>query len=81
MANFSEVKLSLTKTLKSSDLQNVTGNLAEVVLDSTLESGVAKDIPIIGTIIGLGKLSVSVRDSLLLKKIDIKLQTIFKKMF
>lgn len=69
MAEFKEIKNSLDKTLKNSDLQNVTGNLAEVALDSLLNDGVAKDIPIIGTIIGIGKLSVSVRDSLLLKKI------------
>lgn len=69
MSDFSEVKLSLDKTLKNSDLQSLTGNLAEVIFDGALEEGIVKDIPIIGTLLGIGKLSVGVRDSLLLRKI------------
>jgi len=66
-----EVKISksLEDTLKNSDLLNVNTELAEVALDSFLDEGVLKDIPILGTIIGIGKAAASIRDKLFLKKL------------
>ncbi|AOT08751.1 hypothetical protein [Pseudoalteromonas luteoviolacea] len=63
------LKDSLNKTLKSTDLHGVTAGLAEVALDSLLEKGVLKDIPIIGSILGLGKAAVTIKDQLFLKKL------------
>ncbi|WP_335964599.1 hypothetical protein [Galbibacter sp. PAP.153] len=50
-----KIDKSLTKTIKTSDLQNVSTDLAEVILDSMLDDGILKDIPILGSIVGMGK--------------------------
>lgn len=65
----SEFSYSLEKTLKDSDLQNITTGLAEALLESLIEDGIAKDIPIIGTIVGLGKVALGIKERLFLKKI------------
>jgi hypothetical protein len=69
MAELSKLSNSFEHTLKDSDLQNVTISLAEVFADSLMEDGIAKDIPIIGTVIGLGKATMGIKESLFLKKI------------
>jgi hypothetical protein len=69
MSELNKLSDSLEHTLKDSDLQNVTISLAEVFTDSLMENGIAKDIPIIGTVIGLGKTAVGVKESLFLKKV------------
>lgn len=69
MSELNKLSDSLEHTLKNSDLQNVTISLAEVFTDSLMENGIAKDIPIIGTVIGLGKTAVGVKESLFLKKV------------
>lgn len=51
MTELKELTNSLDKTLKDSDLHNVTAGLSEVLIDSLIEDGFAKDIPIIGTIV------------------------------
>ena len=60
---------SLEQTLKDSDLQNVTVDLAESFTDTLLSDGLLKDIPIIGTIVGLTKTAISLNDRLLIKKL------------
>lgn len=60
---------SLKETLADSDLQNVTSDLAETFTDTLLTDGLLKDIPIIGTIIGLTKASISLNERLLIKKL------------
>lgn len=60
---------SLEQTLKDSDLQNVTVDLAESISDALLNDGLLKDIPIIGTIVGLSKTVISLNDRLLIKKL------------
>lgn len=69
MSELTTLSNSLEQTLKDSDLQNVTISLAEVFTDSLLEDGTAKDIPIIGTVIGLGKTAIGIKESLFLKKV------------
>lgn len=69
MSELNILSKSLEHTLKDSDLQNVTISLAEVFADSLMEEGIAKDIPIIGTILGLGKATIGIKESLFLKKI------------
>jgi len=64
-----QISNSFEETLKDSDLQNVSIGLAEVLSDSFLEDGLLKDIPIVGTIVGLGKVSIKITDLLFLKKI------------
>jgi len=69
MTELKELAKSLDKTIKHTDLQNVTVDLSEVLIDSLIDDGIAKDIPIIGTIVGLGKATLGIRDSLFLKKV------------
>jgi hypothetical protein len=69
MSELNKLSNSFCHTLKDSDLQNVTIGLAEVFADRLIEEGIAKDIPIIGTVIGLGKASMGIKEILFLKKI------------
>ena len=69
MSELNTLSNSLEHTLKDSDLHNVTISLAEVFADSLMEDGTAKDIPIIGTVIGIGKTAIGIKESLFLKKI------------
>lgn len=69
MSELKKLSNSLERTLKDSELHNVTISLSEVVVDELLENGIAKDIPIIGTVVGLGKATIGIKESLFLKKI------------
>lgn len=60
---------SFNETLADSDLQNVTSDLAETFTDTLLNDGLLKDIPILGTIIGLTKVSINLNERLLIKKL------------
>ncbi len=60
---------SLKNTLTDSNLQEVTIDLAETFTDSFLDNGLIKDIPILGTIIGLTKASINLNERLLIKKL------------
>lgn len=60
---------SLSETLKDADLQSVTTDLAETFSDALLQDGLLKDIPIIGTIVGLTKTAINLKDRLLIKKL------------
>lgn len=53
----------------SNELINITSELTEVGLDSLLEEGVLKDLPIVGTLVGLTKIGLTIKDKLFLKKI------------
>jgi hypothetical protein len=64
-----EYSNSFEKTLKNTDLQNVSIDLAEVAIDQLINDGVFKDIPILGTIYGVGKAALQIREILFLKKI------------
>lgn len=69
MNEIKKLSNSLEQTLKDSDLQNVTIDLAESFSDALLNDGLLKDIPIIGTIVGLTKAAISINDRLLIKKL------------
>ncbi len=69
MSELNTLSNSLEHTLKDSDLQNVTIALTEVFADSLMEKGIAKEIPIIGTVIGFGKAAMGIKEILFLKKI------------
>ncbi len=69
MNNHQKLSQSLDKTLRNSDLQNLSVNLAEVALDSFLNEGVARDIPIIGSLVGIVKTSGSISDAIFTKKL------------
>ena len=61
---------SLSKTLVESDLSNVTFDILESSVDaSLLNDGFLREIPILSSIIGIGKTIISVQNYLFTKKI------------
>ena len=69
MSEIKSLSKSFEHTLKDSNLHNVSISLAEVLTDSLMDDGIAKQIPIIGTVVGLGKTATGIKESLFLKKI------------
>jgi hypothetical protein len=59
----------LGESIRSNSLIKISSDLFEVGLDTFLEDGILKDIPIIGTIVGLTKAGIGIRDKLFAKKI------------
>jgi hypothetical protein len=60
---------SLEAAIKDPSLQDSVAALSEVVLDAALESGTLREIPLVGSIIGLGRAAVAFRDRLFLNKL------------
>ena len=69
MEDLKTLTTSFEITLKDSNLQNITIDLAEAVTDSFFNDGIIKDIPILNTLFGLGKTTLKIRDYLFFKKI------------
>ena len=69
MKSINNISNSFERTIKDTDLQNTATGLGELIIDGVLKDGVLKDIPIIGTIVGLGKTASNVKDNLFLRKI------------
>ncbi|MBD5804077.1 hypothetical protein AZOA_35200 [Azoarcus sp. Aa7] len=65
---------SLTRSVATESLADLLGNISETAIDSVIESGMLRDIPIIGTITGLMKAGRDVRSALFLRKIAVFLQ-------
>ena len=65
-------KLSLEESLVSTMGQQLDGTgteLAEIAIDSVLDDGILKDIPVVGTAVSLYKTGVAVRERQYLKKL------------
>jgi len=60
---------TIVETIKSSELQSVTMDVAEIAIDGILDEGIIKDIPFVGSIYSIGKGIVNISDRLLLKKL------------
>ena len=60
---------NLSETLKNSDLTSLTKEGLELTLDAFLDSGVIKDIPIVGTIAAAISTTKNISNLLFLKKI------------
>ncbi len=69
MEKLSNIDTSLSDTLRNSDLQNVTEGLAETFIDSMLNDGILKDLPIVGSIVGLSKTAISIKNMLFIKNL------------
>ncbi|NLT52777.1 MAG: hypothetical protein GXX85_17880 [Ignavibacteria bacterium] len=69
MNEIKKISSSLEETLKDSDLQSVTIDLAETLTDTLIQDGVLKDIPVIGTVFGLSKFAISLNERLFVKKL------------
>ena len=65
----SDIPTSLTETLKNSDLHSAFAGVAEALADTFAEDGLAKDLPVIGTIVSLARLGRNVQDRLFMQKL------------
>ena len=50
-------------------IDEIGSDLSEVLLDSLLKDGLLKDIPIVGTILGMSKAAIRLKDYLFIKKV------------
>lgn len=69
MNELKKIDKALIETVKDSDLQNVSINLAETFSDSLLTDGILNEIPIIKTVVGLSKTTIGIRNRLFIKKL------------
>lgn len=59
----------LTETIKDDNFQDVILNLGEAAIDMVLDEGILKEIPILGSVWGLAKVTMSIQDKLFTKKL------------
>jgi hypothetical protein len=69
MNKLNNVSDSLALTINEGELQNVSIDIAETIGDSFLNDGILKDLPIFGTILGITKGTLNIRDQLFIKKL------------
>jgi hypothetical protein len=60
---------SIRETIAKSDLPGVIQDLGELSIDSLLDDGVLRDVPILGSLLSIGKTFGTVRDYILAKKL------------
>ena len=64
-----KIENSLTETIETTDLDAINADLAEIVIDSVLEEGLLKDLPIVNLIVGLGNFGSKIHKGIFLKKV------------
>lgn len=63
------IQSSFEVTLTDSNLQNLSTDVTEFAIDSVLDNGLLKEIPIVSTIASILKIGVNIHDRLFLKKL------------
>ena len=63
--------ISVTRSVANESLANLLGNISETVIDSALESGTLRDIPIIGMLTGAIKAGRDIKTGLFIRKVTI----------
>ena len=63
------LEISLIDSVARSDLKDVAVMSAELGLDSVLDAGLARDIPIIGTLAAMTSMALTIRDRIFAKKV------------
>lgn len=63
------IQASFDSTLKDSNLEGVAVDFTELTIDSLLNDGGLKDLPIVSILVGLSKFGINIHDKLFLKKI------------
>lgn len=58
-------------SIEKTELQNLSGNLGEILIDSILVEGIFKELPLFATLTSVAKLTASVSDRILLKKLEV----------
>jgi len=64
-----EINKSLSEAIRNSDLQGISVEIAETLVDSMLDDGILKNLPFVGSIVAIGKTAISIKDQIFLKKI------------
>ena len=72
----SSLDTSLTRSLATESLSELLGNVSETALDSVIESGALRDIPIIGLITGTLKTARDIKSVIFLRKVTIFLKNL-----
>lgn len=72
----SKLDISFRETVLKSDLPSVIQNAGEIGFDSLLDNGVLKDVPILSTMLAVGKTFGNVRDYFFAKKMIAFLRSI-----
>jgi hypothetical protein len=67
----STIKISegIEQAIRDPSLQATAANLAELALDTVIDEGVLRDIPVLGSLLGIGRAAVSIRDHLFINKL------------
>ncbi len=60
--------VSMEQTLEYGNLEFI-GDIGEVMIDAVLDDGILKDVPILGTLVGVGKCVKNIYDALFAKKL------------
>lgn len=68
-ANQSKIEGELVKSIKDEKITKLATDYTELGLDSILDDGVTKDIPILRTCVSLARVGLNIRDKLYTKKI------------
>lgn len=63
------IDISFSETIKKSNLSALTGEISEAFIDTIINDGVLREIPLISSILGLNKAILTIKDRLFLKKI------------
>jgi hypothetical protein len=69
MDKLSSLGAAVQAAVASQDAKDLATEYAEVGLDTFLDAGIARDIPLVGTLVGLAKIGMTVHDRLFAKKI------------
>lgn len=70
------IDTSLTSSIATTSLADIFGSVSETAIDSVLESGALRDIPIIGMITGTLKAGNDIKSALFIRKIAIFFKTL-----
>lgn len=63
------ISTAIVETMKSADFASLSKDYAEIALDSVLSEGVLRDIPIVNTLVAIGRLGLSINDQIFAKKL------------
>ncbi|TXG36978.1 hypothetical protein [Seonamhaeicola maritimus] len=64
-----KIETSLVETIETTDINSINKDLAEVVIDSVLDDGLLKDIPIVNIIVGLRNFGSKIHKGIFIKKV------------
>ena len=66
--------ISVTRSVANESLATLLGDISETAIDSALESGALRDIPIIGMLTGVMKAGRDIKIALFIRKVTVFLK-------